>query len=252
MKKISLWAKNHKWIARITIIVSFILLNCIGIVIGFLFDELKVSIPAVLFVITVAFYFSGLILYPLKQERKRSKPGFFYVKQKSCDFILAAASFFMFIYIGNHPGILFLNNPVVNATLPGSRSLPEDSTTKPHKSISSFLTSMKDEDGKTVKWRERKKLLKAQIKSLKKANDLSKGEKIALIILSVLVATGLLFLVASASCSLSCNGADGAAALVGIGGTALVIFLFILALRAILGKRKKIKQHIRNPETNNW
>jgi hypothetical protein len=57
--------------------------------------------------------------------------------------------------------------------------------------------------------------------------------------LSVVVAIGLIYLVAALACSLSCNGSDAAALIVGIGGAALVAFLLIIAIRAITGKKKK-------------
>jgi hypothetical protein len=65
----------------------------------------------------------------------------------------------------------------------------------------------------------------------------------------VLVAIGLIFLALGLACNLSCNGHDGGAVLVGVGGTALVIFLFIIAIRSIYpGKRKKRLEAIRKEE----
>ena len=98
---------------------------------------------------------------------------------------------------------------------------------------------MKDENGKMLKWKERKKLLKEQIRGIKKTNELSKGEKVALTILAVLAALGLLFLVASLACNLSCSGSDAAAVIVGLGGGALVIVLLVVAIRAIYNKKRK-------------
>ncbi|HEV8285445.1 MAG TPA: hypothetical protein VGQ09_14105 [Chitinophagaceae bacterium] len=244
MRRISLWAKNHKWLARATIIGTFILLNCLGIVTGILFDELKISIPYFAFVVTVCFYFLAFILYPQKKQRKNMGSNAFYVKQKSCDLILSTSTFFIAICIGNRPDLLFFKEPAVNATVISSTSLSSDSTAKNYKSISSFSSSMKDENGKSVKWKERKKLLRHQIKGIKRSNDLSDGEKVILIILSVLAAIGLLYLVAAAACSLACAGSDGAALLVAIGGTGFVIFLLVITIRAIMGKKKRAKQQI--------
>ena len=55
----------------------------------------------------------------------------------------------------------------------------------------------------------------------------------------MIVAVGLLSLVASIACSLSCNGLDAAAVLVGIGGTALVVWLLMFVIRRIDGKKRK-------------
>ena len=89
----------------------------------------------------------------------------------------------------------------------------------------------------------KKKILKEQIREIKKANDLSEGTKVLLIILSIVVAIGLLFLVAALACNLSCSGSDAVAVIVGIGGLALIIFLLIIAIRAITGKKKKGKHN---------
>lgn len=91
--------------------------------------------------------------------------------------------------------------------------------------------------------------MKEQIKSIKKDKDLSKGAKTALIILSVLVAAGLFYIVLGLSCSLSCGGSDAAAVIVLLGGTALTIFLLVLAIRAITGKKKKKKINSEKPPT---
>lgn len=98
---------------------------------------------------------------------------------------------------------------------------------------------MKDANGKQLSWKERKKLLKAQVRAIKKADDLSNGAKVALIFLSALVALGLLFLVAALACDLSCSGSGAAAVLVGLAGTALIALLLVVVIRAILGKKRK-------------
>ena len=95
----------------------------------------------------------------------------------------------------------------------------------------------------------KKKLLKEQLRAIKKSGEISKGGKVALIILSVIVALGLLYLVAALACNISCSGSEGGAIILAVGGTALVIFLLVITLRAILGKKKKPKPDIK-PESN--
>ena len=63
-----------------------------------------------------------------------------------------------------------------------------------------------------------------------------------LIILSVLVALGLVLLVTSLACELSCNGSEAAAVVLAIGGTALVVFLLIVVLKSLNRKYKKSKE----------
>lgn len=240
MRKTSIWAKTHKWPARFIIIGSFIILNALGIFCGILLNDLNISLTTAFLLFFLGIYILGVLLYPAKwMKGKILSSTAFYIRKKSCDFILAAAAFGMFIYLGNHPEKIFQGYPSLNAAIVINPSLPKDSITKGYKSISAFSASMKDKDGNQLKWKERKKLLKEQVRGIKKSNDLSKGQKTFLIILSVIVALGLLFLVASLACSLSCNGSDALAVIVGLGGTALIVFLFVLVMRSIQGKKKK-------------
>jgi hypothetical protein len=232
------------------IVVSFILLNGLGIMIGILLSDLNISTPASAMLVCCSIYMIGIAAYPSRAEKgKKINAAILYLKQKSCDFILAACSFFMITYVSNHPQVLFQQYPVLNASVSATPSLPKDSTIKAFRSINGFSASLKDENGKILKWKERKKLLKDQINGIKKSNDISKDGKAVLIFLSVLVALGLLFLVAALSCDLSCSGSDGLALLVGVGGTALIIFLLVLAIRAINGKMKKKKMVVKQPAT---
>ena len=92
---------------------------------------------------------------------------------------------------------------------------------------------------RSLKWKKKNRLLKNQVRAIKKSDELLKGAQIVLIILSVIVALGLLGLVAALACNLSCGGSDAIAILAGLGGTALVTFLLIITIKAILGKKKK-------------
>ena len=82
MKKNSSWAKHHQWTAHFIIIVSFVLLNVTAIVAGTLLDNLHISIPAAILVLSVHLYFAGIIFYPLKSERKKITAHLFYIKKK--------------------------------------------------------------------------------------------------------------------------------------------------------------------------
>jgi len=254
IKRLSFWAKNHKWSARLLIIAAFILLDIIGIITGLLLSDLNIMFPPVTFYIFVILFFAAISLYPDKTTKGTlySKQAF-YIRQKTCDLILAGSAFLMIVCISNGnltPETSYIS---VNAATRNTSALIKDSTLKPYKSIAAFSASMKDENGKMLKWKERKKLLKEQLKGIKKANDISKGGKAALIVLCGLIAIGLLTLVLAWSCSLSCNGSDGAAILVAVGGTVAVIFLVILAGRIIYGrkrKRKNIKEE-EKPESEN-
>lgn len=248
MKQLSLWAKNHKWASRILIVTSFILLNILGIAMGILLNSFSIIIPDIILITAVIIFITSWWVYPSKKDkenpiyRKR-----FYPLQKLCDFILVGSTFLMIIFFGN-TGITPFSYSILNVSAADSFSLPTDST-KTYKSIEEFKKTMKDADGKPLKWKERKKLLKEQIRGIKKANNMSDTGKVFLIILCVLLAVALAYLVAALSCSLSCSGAEGAAAIVailGIGGVAVLTFFLI---RGITRKAKKKKEKAEKTET---
>ncbi|MES1220821.1 MAG: hypothetical protein ABUT20_35300 [Bacteroidota bacterium] len=239
MKKISFWAREHKWLSRILIVLGFVALNATGIVTGILLKDIGVIFSSFVFLSIIIFYLFGILIYPLRSQSSRSAGSRFYKKQKTADVILAASAFLMIVYLSNRPDSLF-RFEALSSKGAISSSLPKDSAAT-YKPISAFSASLKDKDGKSLKWKEKKKLLKEQIKGIKKAKDMSEGGKVGLIVLSVVVALGLIYLLAALSCSLSCNGSDAAALLVGVGGLALIIFLFIITMKAINHKNKKRK-----------
>ncbi len=249
MKKISHWAKNHKKLSRLIIVVSFIILTGLGIVTGMLLSDVGVAISSVALFLFVAIYFAAVFAYPAKSLKGNTLSATaFYILQKSCDFMLVVSTFCMIVFFSNQPDKIFSFSIPLNATTPASSSLPTDSTLKNYKTVAAFYASLKDENGKSLKWKEKKKLLKEQVRAIKKDPGMSNGAKVGLIILSVLVAIGLFYLVASLACNLSCGGSEGAASIVMIGGTALVIFLLIVAIRAIVGRKKKPKQPKPDPD----
>jgi len=240
MRKISTWAKAHKWPARIILVLSLLLLNITGILTGYLLKELAVIIPGSVLLSTILIYVWAILSYPARSTRSRYAPGRYYTKQKTRDFILAGTAFILFVCISN-------NNKIVPASFlslqAATNAHPSDSQGRTYKPVWKFSASMKDENGKMLKWKERKKLLKEQVRGIKKSSELSKGEKVALTILAVLVALGLLYLVAALACNLSCSGSDAAAVIVGLGGGVLVILLLVVVLRAIYNrKRRKIRK----------
>ncbi len=246
MKKISAWAKDHKRSARIIIVVSVIALNILGIVTGVYLNELGISLPLSFLLFCGGLYAIGFIAYPARSLKgKKLNAAAFYVRQKSCDLLLIGSTFFMVSWMANHPDRLFRYGQTAQAIVPAGKPQPGDSAVRTYKSIPAFIASMKDENGKTLKWKERKKLLKEQVRAIKRSAEPSKGGKIALIVLSVLGAVLLLYGVAALSCSLSCGGSDALAIVVAIGGTALVVWLTIVVIKSITGKKKK---NIKDPD----
>jgi membrane protein implicated in regulation of membrane protease activity len=246
IKQLSFWAKKHKWASRFIIVFSFIIMNALGIVTGFLFDSLNVTLSSLILFASVLIFLLAWFKYPSRKkttntfEKDRS-----YVIQKTCDLVLIGSTFLMFVFFGNRQTSQV--NYFVLTSSANTFSVPKDST-KTYKSLEEFKKMMKDENGKPLKLKERKKLLKQQIRAIKNADDMSDGGKVALIILCVLLAIVLAYGVAALSCSLSCSGAEGAAVVVAILGAAGIVFLTIFLIRGIVRKSKKSKSKEIKPD----
>src|SRR6185436_10564736 len=170
MRSISTWAKNHKWSSRFIIIFSFIVMNILGIATGSLFDDLNISFPAYFILIAMLGFGIAWWKYPeKKQVANKLEKSRQYVFQKTCDSILIASTFLMFVYFGNQH-VSSYSTSVFSASSVKSAFLPNDST-KAYKSIDAFKKSLYDEAGRPLKLKERKKLLKQQIKAIKKDNE---------------------------------------------------------------------------------
>lgn len=234
MKKISVWAKNHKWAARFLIIGGFILLNILGIATGSLLRNIQFNFSPVVLFVLIIIVLVAFSLYPSKSLKGKLNSSTFYIRQKACDLILVISTFFMITYISNRQEVPLFSSHPANAAVVNNTLLKKDKTYKP---VSEFSKTMKDNSSKKLKWKERKKLLKKQLNGITKANDLSKTEKIILMILSISAAVGLAILLAALACNIACSGAEGLAVLVAIVGYGLITMLLIFAIRAIVGKK---------------
>lgn len=232
MKQISVWASLHKWPARILIVVSYFILNGIGLFLGDGLHVFDFIIPSAWVYLLGFLFIAGFILYPSKKEKARYKN--FYRTQKSADLFLVSLSFLLVVCFGNHYNLQRAQTPFYFAyagatEVTGAGSTPggETSIEPAPKKKTSFIKN----------W---KKKLRENIRTIRKEyKDSSPGERTALIILAVLVAIGLLFLVAALSCNLSCSGSDGAAVAVALLGTALIVFLFVRVIKSITRKSGK-------------
>ena len=247
IKQLSFWAKKHKWASRFIIVFAFVIMNVLGIMTGVLFESLNVTFSSLILVSTILVFLLVFFKYPSKEERRTAiEKDRSYILQKSCDMLLIVCTFVMFVFFGNQQTSP-VNYFVLNASAANTFTHPKD-TTKGYKSVDEFKKMMTDENGKTLKWKERKKLLKQQIKAIKKDKTMSDGGKVGLIILCVLLALILAYGVAALACSLSCSGAEGAAVVVAILGLAGVVLLTIFLIRGIVRKSKRDKTKEINPD----
>lgn len=235
MRKISLWAKYHRITAISSLVAIKLCLAFLAFYVGYSFLELDIHVPFSVFVIALLLLITIAWIYPSDNKINWSKENS-YMFQKACDFAIGACCFVM---IGT-----WVNN---NVTLPLTPSAyASNSTTTITPTAEEILVSLKYRDKSTLT-RKEKRILKEEFKKqlklyvvAKLKKDKTAGEKTALIILTIVVTLGLLYLLAAICCSLSCNGADAAAAVIGILGLAAIIVGLFFVIRAITrGPRKK-------------
>ncbi len=244
MRNISRWGKQNPGKARIIIVLSILGIAITGFLSGQMLAGSGNHLPSsgMLWI----FIFSSItaISYPFKTRFAKKIKASEYAYRKSCDSFLVVAAFLVFMYLGNKPDLFFRYGTLRASCL--SLAPVTDSLGKTYKTVWNFHKSMKAEDGKMLKWKERKKLMKEQIRGIKKARELSGAAKTLLIILSILVAIGLSIAVIALSCEIACSGSGVAAGFVLTIGMAAIGLLLILAIRAIIGKKKK---RIKDPDT---
>jgi hypothetical protein len=242
MRKLSIWARQHPWKARIIIILSHILLLLLALVTGKELSLSTIQLPAYLLYMFVILFITAAFFYPSEKEKKSLSRKISYIKQKTCDFTLAAATFGMVVCISNEA-----LNPVQSFYPVAAGSItslpPNDKPT-----AQEILASLKHRDKSTLT-RSEKRILKQELKeqlkvyvNAKLKGNKSEGGDAGLIILAIVGALGLLYVVAVLACNLSCNGSEGAAVTLAVLGTAAVIFGLIMVIRAIVRKSRKKKE----------
>lgn len=221
MKQLSYWAKINPHRARFLIILIYILINIAGLIAGSLLwasgIQLEESFMFMLAVTVVSLY----IVYTEKA---------IYYKKKVFHGLMAVCTFLIITFFGNqlqnpNPQLFFVKTTqaVTHITYGEQHSSIEPSTSKKEKRLQK---------------QETRKLLK----KLAVQNDRSKGTKIFLIILTVIVALALLFLLAAISCNIACSGVEAVAILLALAGTFGIVFGAIRIIQRILGKERKKKR----------
>lgn len=236
MKSISRWAHRHKWPARILVIICFLTLYTLGYITGKLLNQLEVTLTIVFLFTTAGFYFIFQLLYPYKSSREGSATNSYY-RRKRLDLLMALSVFLFMVYLGNQPDQVFRGIPGISNPVYGSSLPVKDSNMRTYKTAEEFSATMKDEHGKLLKWKARKKLLKAQIKAIN-SSSMSEAGQIALILLSVIVALGVMAGFAALACGLACNDQGFLALLLLLGGGVLVGWLLVKVIRSITRKKR--------------
>lgn len=221
MKSLSLWAYHHKGTARLLIVLCYLVLNLIGFLAGdlLLFMNLQVSAFIVYLIATV--FLLALVLYPSRREKHRY--GNFYVWQKTCDGVLITTTFLLIISAANLRQAV--DSPfrisTVQALVPSFALPPQKVSIQKKEHKLSFIQKAKSKLAKAVQ----------SVRSYWKSR--TTAEKVLLIFLAAVLAAAALTGVLALSCNIACAGSDGAAILVAVLGSALVIFLLARAIRGI-------------------
>ena len=236
MRKLSAWAKYHPLAARIIIVVSRCLLFFIAWFIGKQLTLAAIPLSPLWLCLFILLFFVAGALYPVQTTAAT------FVRRKSCDFIVSVSGFLMIICLAAqlHPPGAF--NSTARATVPLS------DTSYRHPEALRLLQQFKDGE-KTSFSRKEKRVIRKEFNHqlLRYGQATITGNKEAqknagVIILACIAAVGLLYIVAALACSLSCNGSDAAAIMVGVLGTAAIIFGLVAVIRSTRRKKAPVPE----------
>jgi len=243
MRKISFWAKNHSRTARICIVLIKIALALMAWFVGRTLSEMEITLPIHLGYYTLFIFIAVALLYPSK-NRSIASGKYFYIKQKSCDFLLAACTFIMMTSI--------VNNQLYRVIIPSSYANINIALSKPP-TAEEIIASLKYRDKKTLTKKEKKVLRQEFKKQLnvfteaKLSGSKKDADSAVLIILVIIGAIGLTVLLSALVCSLSCGGADGLAVAVALLGLTAIIWASVVVIRSIRnGPRNKNKNWVKD------
>ena len=245
MKKISIWAKAHTWHARLLIVFIYVLLFAIGINTGKLLKEINVGFSQPYFIACVISTLLLWICYPSGKSKSGSSVS--YVQRKVFDCSFGAVTFLMLLYAGNNDVSVFKDQFVQAARITHSA---KDSVNYNNHLIKDFIGSIKGIDVSKLSQKEKIKLIKKQIKKINQDKETSKGSKTLLIILSILIALGLLFGLAALSCSIACSSSGALAIIVALAGTFVIVFFLVKIIKRISNPPPAKKEEKPDTEIN--
>ncbi len=239
MRKISWWAKQNPWKARVTIAILYVLITASALYMAGNLLALSIQASGWLLFAALALFAGGALYYPYKKRRNTYPPTFnFYARQKTCDWMLAFSAFLLVGFIGNTSGNPFFFSGIIKGASTGSISLaPVPVPAKEGKKSSVTFKPTKSERKALLK--ELKKLLRQSLHD-QRERDINKGTRVSLLILSIIGGVVLSMLLATISCSLACSGADTLAILVLAFGTAAIVGLLVLTIRGIYHRYPKV------------
>lgn len=212
---ISRWGKKNskKAIAAITAMKVFLIFS--GLFVGKHLAENDLTFSDPVRNILLGSYLAAALFYPSKHDLFGfSKQSYF--RQKIHDLSLVLSGFFIMVCLGN--------KSAVDTNFSAPTSFVFQTYDNHFSDTDDHLTTLNTENSKEKSANSYKK------------TELSNGAKAGFTILAILVFLVLLYLIAGLACSLSCNGQDALAAIVGIGGASGLIVGLIFVLKSIYKK----------------
>ena len=231
MKKLSNWASHHKWTARIIITVLNFVIIFLGWVIGSLLPEASAGLATGIFFSLCVLTFYIWFIYPSVKKN--------YLKRKLCEFAVGFFTLAFSVLITNY------GFPVTTSQALGSTTAHVDTTLKNHSRLAMFKAKLEKAKEAKLTRKEKRQIVKAEIRSIKRDQELTDAEKAGIIILTILLAAAVLLGTAALGCQLSCSGSGAGAVLVVAAGLFLTVFVIMTGIRYANGDlpKKKKKQN---------
>ncbi|HKP31952.1 MAG TPA: hypothetical protein VJT83_04475 [Chitinophagaceae bacterium] len=225
MKKISIWASQHKWASRILIVTMYVLLNMVGWFLANLLPQFSDNFASILLWSFSLLTFYIFLIYP---SFKRN-----YFRRKMCDLVLITCTLGFVIVICNNGNVIPRNN-VYGASIEGR----DTNSLKNHPLYVNFKSKLEGLDKSKLTKREKRRIMKTQIKAIMHEKGMSAADRALMIFLCVILGIALLFGVALLSCAIGCGGSEALAVVVGLLGIVGVIFFVAWLAKKIVPARK--------------
>lgn len=229
-ENISFRAAMNPWKTRFMFAGVQIAMGIAGVLLGKRLADSGIHLSDLSRDLLLGAFLTSSLLYPVRNTSiKLLKHS--YLRQKAFDLALAISGFMLMVNAGN--------DPIMRASLTRMVSF------KSHEQQNVNMLTAHSQASKQLLYYQNDKQVQDEQKAAQKKE---KTRKISLTILAVLGAVLLGFLLAAAACGLACEGMEGLAYVVGIGGGILLITLAIWGVKSIW--HPKNKKRIKPSEGN--
>jgi len=233
-RNISFWTAMNPWKTRFMYAGIQIALGSSGFLLGKQLAENGIQFSDLSKDLLLGVFLTSSLLYPVRYSTvKLFKHS--YLRQKAFDLALALSGFMLMVNAGNNPQWTSSLTSMIN--LKGNEQSNVNMLNE-HSQTPKQLVYYQDVNQLQVE------------EPVPQKRERSLGMNILLTALAVLAGLGLAYLLAAAACGLACNGMEGLAYLVGIGGGLLLIGLAIWVIKSIWHpkhKRRTNPSEVPNP-----